>query len=275
MNGITLHRRGLLLCAALTSLTPVYSQKFGYVDAEYILNQLPEYGQALDRLDSLAQEWQGDVDQKYAEVEKMKLEVASEDVLLTKEMREERNEKLKEKVTEAQELQQETFGYEGLYFLKRAEMTQEIQDKVFEAIEKVAKKHKLQIVFDKSGELVMLYTNPVHDYTDFVLEEMGLLKEKEERKKAQEREQQNRGKPNRDRGGNVRRAGTGDDGARPSETNRRQPPTTPTQQGGAGSWNPGGGGGGQRGGGQRGGNQRSGGGAGSWNPSGGGGQRGR
>ncbi|MBW3545396.1 MAG: OmpH family outer membrane protein, partial [Bacteroidetes bacterium] len=49
-----------------------------------------------------------------------------------------------------------------------------VQEKVFEAVEKVAVKQKLQIVFDKSGELVMIYTNPVHDYTDFVLEELGL-----------------------------------------------------------------------------------------------------
>ncbi|PTB90747.1 outer membrane chaperone Skp, partial [Marivirga lumbricoides] len=67
------------------------------------------------------------------------------------------------------------FGFDGLFFLKKKELIKPVQDKVFEAAEIVAKKERLQIVFDKSGELIMIYTDPIHDYTDLVLEELGLI----------------------------------------------------------------------------------------------------
>ena len=66
------------------------------------------------------------------------------------------------------------FGFEGLIFLKKQELVKPVQDKVFEAIEKVAKSKQLQIIFDKSSDLVILYSDLKHDYSDYVLEELGL-----------------------------------------------------------------------------------------------------
>ena len=77
---------------------------------------------------------------------------------------------------EIKNYQQKVFGFEGLYFLKKKELIQPIQDVLFESIEKVAKKNRLQIIFDKSSEPVLLYTNPIHDYTDYVLEDLGVTK---------------------------------------------------------------------------------------------------
>ena len=59
--------------------------------------------------------------------------------------------------------------------MKKKELVKPIQDQVFESVERVAKNNRLQIVFDKSGDLVMIYTDPIHDYTDFVLEDLGLV----------------------------------------------------------------------------------------------------
>jgi outer membrane protein len=98
----------------------------------------------------------------------------AEEVLLTKEMRDERITAIRKRETEVKEYQKKIFGFEGLFFLKKKELVKPIQDRVFEAVEKVAKEHRLQFVFDKSGELVMIYTDPIHDYTDYVLEELGL-----------------------------------------------------------------------------------------------------
>ena len=75
---------------------------------------------------------------------------------------------------EVKEYQKQIFGFDGLYFLKKKELIKPVQDQVFDAVEKVAKNNRLQIVFDKSGDLVMIYTDPIHDYTDYVLEELGL-----------------------------------------------------------------------------------------------------
>jgi len=98
----------------------------------------------------------------------------AEQVLLTEAMRKERTDAIKKKEAELKEYQKKVFGYGGLFFLKKQELIKPVQDKVWDAVDKVAKKNSLAIVFDKSGELVMIYTDPRYDYTDFVLEELGL-----------------------------------------------------------------------------------------------------
>jgi len=82
---------------------------------------------------------------------------------------------IQSKEQEVKEYQKQVFGFEGLFFLKKKELMKPVQDEVFDAVEIVAKNHRLQIVFDKSSDLVMIYTDPIHDYTDFVLEESGLV----------------------------------------------------------------------------------------------------
>jgi outer membrane protein len=89
-------------------------------------------------------------------------------------MKKKRQNEILEKEKEVKEYQKKIFGFEGQLFKKRQELVKPVQDEVYEAIEKVAKQRQLQIVFDKSGGLVMLYTNPVHDYTEYVLEALGL-----------------------------------------------------------------------------------------------------
>ncbi|NMM49791.1 OmpH family outer membrane protein [Marinigracilibium pacificum] len=151
-----------------------YGQKFGYVDTEYVLNQMPEYKEAQSRIQELARSWQDEIKEMIAEKETMYEALEAEKVLLTEEMIKERKSEIKKKEEEIQNYQQKVFGYEGLFYLKKEEIVKPVMDQVFEAVSKVAKDKKLQIVFDKSGDLVMIYTNPVHDYTDYVLEELGL-----------------------------------------------------------------------------------------------------
>ena len=110
----------------------------------------------------------------YKDIEKREIELKTEEILLTKEMYEDKRETLDEEWKKIREYQNKVFGFEGLYFLKKKELIQPIQDIIFESVEKVAKKNRLQIIFDKSSEPVLLYTNPIHDYTDYVLEDLGL-----------------------------------------------------------------------------------------------------
>ena len=146
-----------------------YSQKFGYVNSEFILNSMPEYKEALSEIDNLSKAWEKEVSDMYIEIE-------NEEILLTKEMFEDKRLQLDEEWKEITNYQQKVFGFEGLYFLKKKELIQPIQDILFESIEKIAKKNRLQIIFDKSSEPVLLYTNPIHDYTDYVLEDLGVTK---------------------------------------------------------------------------------------------------
>lgn len=150
------------------------AQKIGYIDSKFILSKMPEYKQASAELAQQSQRWQTEIEALRNEVDKMRKEYMAEEVLLTEEMKKERQATIAKKDKEAKEAQNKAFGFEGLYFLKKQELIKPLQDKIFEAVEKVCKKKKVAIMFDKAGDLVMIYTNPAHDYTDFVLEELGL-----------------------------------------------------------------------------------------------------
>lgn len=150
------------------------AQKFGYIDSDFILSKMPEYGKAQSEIDQLSAAWQKEIEEMQKKVEALYATFAAEQVLLTDEMKRERQDEIRKKETELKEYQKKIFGFEGLLFLKKLELIKPLQDKVFDAVEKVAKSNRLAIIFDKAGELVMIYTDPRHDYTDFVLEELGL-----------------------------------------------------------------------------------------------------
>ncbi|MCG8310562.1 MAG: OmpH family outer membrane protein [Cytophagales bacterium] len=151
----------------------VVAQKFGYVDTDYILAQMPEYKEAQAEIDQLLKSWRSEIQQMYKVIEGMYSELQAEEVLLTAEMKEERLAEIKKKEKEVVEYNNKVFGYEGLFFLKKKELMKPVLESVFEATEKVSKAHRIQFMFDKAADMVMLYTDPIHDYTDYVLEELG------------------------------------------------------------------------------------------------------
>jgi|TARA_B110000091_G_scaffold53530_1_gene58752 outer membrane protein len=156
-------------------LSNVEAQKFGYVDLNYILGKMPAYAEAQNEINTLAKAWEQEIRGMYEEVQNLETKYKAEEVLLTVGMKEDRTYEIDIEKQKLKEYQKKIFGSEGLYFLKKKELIKPVQDLVFEASEHVAKSNRLAIVFDKSGEMVMIYTDPIHDYTDFVLEELGLL----------------------------------------------------------------------------------------------------
>lgn len=164
----------LFLAILFFGLNFAKAQKFGYIDSDFILSKIPDYRKAQDEIDRLSASWQKEIEEMQKGVEGLYNAYEAEQVLLTEEMREERKAEIDRKEAELKEYQRKVFGFGGLFFLKKQELIKPLQDKVFEAVEKVAKSNRLAIIFDKSGELVMIYTDPRHDYTDFVLEELGL-----------------------------------------------------------------------------------------------------
>ncbi len=159
---------------ALFSIVPVYGQKFGYVDTNYIMNQMPEYREVQTEIDKLSLGWQEEIIGMSKEIDEMYAELKAEEVLLTDDMKEERLKEIKEKEVALKEYQTKVFGFEGLLFLKQQELLKPLLDTIFDAIERVSKEQQLAVMFDKSRDLVMVYTDPRHDYTDFVLDELGL-----------------------------------------------------------------------------------------------------
>ncbi len=164
----------LYFFVCLLALNSSFAQKFGYVDTDYILNQMSEYSEAKSEIDKLSKGWQDEINEMAKNMEGMEAKLIAQEVLLTKEMKDERLAEIDVKRNELKEYQKKVFGFEGLFFLKKKELIKPVQDSVFDAVEVVAKNNRLQIIFDKSGDLVMIYTDPIHDYTDYVLEELGL-----------------------------------------------------------------------------------------------------
>lgn len=151
------------------------AQKFAYVDSEYILSQIPKYKSAQLQLNELSAQWQQEIENKISEIETLRKSFQVEKVLLTKDMQLSREKEIEDKEDEAKKFQQEKFGAEGELFQKKSELIRPIQDKLYDAINKVAKNNGLDFIFDKSGELLMLVSNSKYDRSDEVLEELGVV----------------------------------------------------------------------------------------------------
>jgi len=158
------------------SMAQSATAKVGYVDSDYILGQIPEYKSAQSELDKLSLQWQKDIEDRFAEVEKLYRIFRAEAVLLTDDMKQKRELELQDKEQEVRELQKKRFGVDGEIYKKRQELVKPIQDKVFNAIKAVAEKNGFSFILDKSGALTLLYVNPKYDKSDDVLILLGYKK---------------------------------------------------------------------------------------------------
>jgi len=151
-----------------------FAQKFGYIDSKYILEQLPEYQENKEKLDKLSERWQKDIDDRYTVLRKRKEALAQEEVLLPEDVREKRVEEIKKLEEEVMQLQRLYFGVNGELFQKRQELIKPIQDKIFDALEKVASKGNYTFVFDKANQSNLIYADPKMDLSNKVLNELGV-----------------------------------------------------------------------------------------------------
>ena len=165
----------LILVSFLLLSVGSYAQKFAYVDTDYILNNIPEFNQAQDKLDEISKQWQAEIEGIYAEVDKMYRDYQTQEVLLTDEMKKKREEAIIAKEKSAKDLQKKRFGPEGDLYGTRQELIQPIQDKVYDAIQQLAANSKYAVIFDSSSDLIMLYSSPNLDKSDKVLENMGYI----------------------------------------------------------------------------------------------------
>ena len=151
------------------------AQKFAYIDTDYVLLHLPEYSEAQGELNQMAVDWQVEIEMKLDAVERLEMAYRAERVLLTSEMRGKREEEIATKRLEARELQKAKFGVEGELFQKRQELIQPIQDMVFEELKDIASGSGYMVIFDKSNQSNMLYTNPKYDISDRLIKALGFV----------------------------------------------------------------------------------------------------
>lgn len=150
------------------------AQKFGYIDSEYLLNKHPDYAMVQSELEALRTEWKKEAQNLEKEIKEMHANLKAEEVLLTEEMYQEKLATIKEKQNAAVAFNNRVFGINGQYYQKQAELLQPLQSKIYDAIDRVCKRNNLAVLFDKASGPLMIYTDPRHDYSEFVLEELGL-----------------------------------------------------------------------------------------------------
>jgi len=173
-------KKFLVTLVFLLSSFLVFSQsgaaKFGYVDTDYILSQIPEYKAAQSELDKTSVQWQKEIDGKYAEVDKLYKAYQADAILLTDDMKKKRENEIINREKEVKDLQKQRFGVDGELFKKRQELVKPIQDKVYNAIKAVAEKAGMGFILDKSGQVSILYANGKYDKSDDVLVYLGYKK---------------------------------------------------------------------------------------------------
>jgi outer membrane protein len=153
-----------------------FAQKMGYVDSDYILSHIPEYKAAQAEMDKTSVDWQKEIEAKLGEIDKLYKIYQAEAVLLTDDMKKKRENEIINKEKEVKELQKARFGVDGELFKKRMELVKPIQDKVYNAVKQVAERQGLAFIFDKAGQVSLLYSNSKYDKSEDVLTFMGYNK---------------------------------------------------------------------------------------------------
>lgn len=161
-------KKSFLIFLTLISAS-LFGQRFGYVDTDYVLNSLPQYAEAQQRLDAQANNWAAEIENHKQQLEVMLSEFQSEKILLTKDQITERETEIKEKAQMIKDLQEQRYGPEGDLISVRTNLVKPIQDQIWNAVKSVAERRKYSFVFDKASDLVMLYSDPKYDISEEVL----------------------------------------------------------------------------------------------------------
>lgn len=164
----------LVVCGLwLTSFT-VNAQRYAIIDTKYILDKVPEYKEAQKRLDDIAAAWQKEIDDEQAGLDKMYRDFEAEQVMLSDELKKKREDQLFNKEKTLRDLQRKRFGFEGDLFKKRQELVKPVQDKVYNAIQKMAVARGYDFILDKSEGITVIFADPKLDKSEDVLREMGI-----------------------------------------------------------------------------------------------------
>jgi Skp family chaperone for outer membrane proteins len=174
------------------------SQIIAYVDMEYILENVPEYIQAQNTLDSKVAKWRKKLDEQARYIEVLKSDLANEKAILTKDLIEEKEEEITLKQEELRRLESLYFGSNGDLFLVRKQLVKPIQDQVYNAIQSIAARKRYDFVFEKSSDLVMLYSNKKYDISDLVLSTIDRTRLSEQKKEQLKNKRNNTNTPEKE-----------------------------------------------------------------------------
>lgn len=158
---------------ALTALT-ASAQRYAVIDTKYILDRMPEYKEAQQKLDLASEQWQKEIEAKQAQLDAMYRSFEAEQVMLSETLRKKREDELFNREKELRDLQKRRFGFEGDLFKRRQELVKPIQDKVYNAIQKLATERQYDFILDKSEGITVIFADPKLDKSDDILKALGV-----------------------------------------------------------------------------------------------------
>lgn len=164
--------------------------RVGYIDMNYILQNVSDYAEAINQLEQKAQKWKQEADTKKNEIARLKDVLKTERPLLTKELIEEREEEITFLETELADYQQKKFGPTGELVSQKAVLVQPIQDQVFNAVQDIAEARKYDFIFDKSSDLTMLFAAKRFDISDQVIRVLNRAANRSQKSKKELKEDQ-------------------------------------------------------------------------------------
>lgn len=143
-----------------------YSQtKVGYIDSKKIIDNMQEAKDAKIKLDNLVQEWQKQLNDLHDSLKNTKDEFEKKKLILSEQLKQQYEKTIKDLETNASNFKVQKFGEGGEYFQKQIEFMKPVQDRIFKAIETVAKKEDYDYIFDRNSDLLLLYVNEKYDVT--------------------------------------------------------------------------------------------------------------
>ena len=178
----------LVLLVTQTIDAQTRGNKLGYIDMEYILQNVPDYTEAKVQLEQKAQKWKSEIDSKKIEINKLKEALKAEKALLTKELIDERETEISFLENENLEYQQKRFGANGDLIVQKSVLVKPIQDQVFTAVQDIAERLKYDFIFDKASDLTMLFAAKRFDISDQVLRVLNRTEKREQLTKKQQKE---------------------------------------------------------------------------------------
>lgn len=162
-----------ILCFVLISFS-VSAQRYAVIDSKFILEKIPDYKDAQGKLDQLTVLWQQEIDQKQTALDKLSKDFEAEQIMLPDNLKKKREDEIFNNEKELRDLQKKRFGFEGDLFKKRQELIKPIQDKVYNAIQKLAIEKQYDFILDKSEGITIIFADPKLDKSEEVLRNMGI-----------------------------------------------------------------------------------------------------
>ena len=167
-------RKPLILVLLLAWIPSIYAQKYACVNTDYIFRSMPDYTQTLNKINKFVSEWQQELQNKQQEIDELRQQYQQEAYLLPDNLKQRRQDELHNKETELRALQRQRFGTGGDLEQKRAELLKPVQDRVYNAIERVAREKGYAFVFDRANSATVLYVAEKYDISDQILEILGV-----------------------------------------------------------------------------------------------------